>query len=213
MQHSNEASDSDEATDSKATGTDDTTTGPDAAGASGARGPEDPAGSVPEEVVGWFVGRLPDDWFVGRPRFRMDRDEILLVGELTAPVFDDGDSDGMKAAAASSRVDAFRKATRKQRVGIAREAERHFDRKVSWGVVCHGDDYLFATLAAPAMTRLRMDERSVLDTLIEGGVARSRSEALAWCVRLVKQNESEWLADLSDALGEVQRVRSSGPQA
>ena len=48
------------------------------------------------------------------------------------------------------------------------------------------------------MTRLRQPERRVLDTLVEGGVARSRSDALAWCVRLVGQHEDSWLAELRD---------------
>lgn len=166
---------------------------------------------IPDEVVGWFLGRFPDDWFIGRPRFRIDRDEILVIGELTAPTVDDVDSEVVRTAANASRVAAFRKSTRPQRIKIAREAEGEFGRKVSWGVVCAGDVYPFSTLAVPAMTRLRMNERSVLDTLIDGGVARSRSEALAWCVRLVQRNEAEWLADLAEALGEVQRVRSTGP--
>ncbi len=164
-----------------------------------------------EAIVGWFVGRLPNEWFEGRPQFRIDRDEILLIGDLAAPAFEDDDSDAVRAAAVESKVDGFRKRTRKHRIEIAREAERTFEKKVSWGVGCAGDEYLFATLAAPAMTRLRMDERRVLDTLIDAGVARSRSEALAWCVRLVGANESAWLANLDDALEAVRKARSSGP--
>ena len=60
------------------------------------------------------------------------------------------------------------------------------------------------------MTRLRMDERRVLDTLIEAGVARSRSHALAWCVRLVAERQDDWLKDLRDALKKVQEVRRRG---
>ena len=164
-----------------------------------------------EAIVGWFVGRLPNEWFEGRPEFRIDRDEILLIGDLVTPAFEESDSEAVKAAAVESKVDGFRKRTRKHRIEIAREAERLFEKKVSWGVACAGDEYLFATLAAPAMTRLRMDERRVLDTLIDAGVARSRSEALAWCVRLVGANESEWLSDLDDALDAVREARSSGP--
>jgi hypothetical protein len=70
---------------------------------------------------------------------------------------------------------------------------------------------LFTTLNVPVMTRLRMPERQVLDTLVEGGVARSRSEALAWCVRLVNQHQADWIADLRDALTHVQKVRREGP--
>ena len=94
---------------------------------------------------------------------------------------------------------------------MAREAEHRFERKVSWGVRCGEGETLFTTLASPAMTRLRMDERRVLDTLIDAGVARSRSEALAWCVKLVAANEHAWLADLEDALRAVRQARSSGP--
>jgi hypothetical protein len=63
------------------------------------------------------------------------------------------------------------------------------------------------------MTRLRMPERRVLDTLIDAGVARSRSEALAWCVRLVGENEGEWIGRLRDAFEAVQAVRREGPAA
>jgi hypothetical protein len=61
------------------------------------------------------------------------------------------------------------------------------------------------------MTRLRIQDRRVLDTLIEAGVARSRSEALAWCVRLVAQHQSEWIESLRGALTSVQKARAEGP--
>ena len=51
------------------------------------------------------------------------------------------------------------------------------------------------------MTRLRQPQRQVLDTLVDAGVARSRSEALAWCVRLVAQHEEDWLGQLREAMG------------
>jgi hypothetical protein len=61
------------------------------------------------------------------------------------------------------------------------------------------------------MTRLRQPQRRVLDTLIDAGVARSRSEALAWCVRLVGQNADDWLAELREAMTQVADVRERGP--
>ena len=64
---------------------------------------------------------------------------------------------------------------------------------MSWGAVCGDSTVLFTTAGVPVMTRLRMGDRRVLDTLIEAGVARSRSEALAWCVRLVAEHESDWI--------------------
>jgi hypothetical protein len=62
------------------------------------------------------------------------------------------------------------------------------------------------------MTRLRMPERRVLDTLVDAGVARSRSHALAWCVRLVSERQDEWLKDLRGALEQVEQVRAEGPR-
>ena len=46
----------------------------------------------------------------------------------------------------------------------------------------------------------------MLDTLVDAGVARSRAEALAWCVKLVGQHTDEWLGQLRDGDG----PRSSG---
>ena len=57
-----------------------------------------------------------------------------------------------------------------------------------------------------------MRERAVLDTLVEAGVARSRSEALAWCVRLVGDNESAWIEKLRGVLGAVKEARGEGPR-
>ena len=62
------------------------------------------------------------------------------------------------------------------------------------------------------MTRLRLADRRVLDTLIDAGVARSRSEALAWCVRLVAKHESDWIQELRDAMSTVEEVRARGPR-
>jgi hypothetical protein len=62
------------------------------------------------------------------------------------------------------------------------------------------------------MTRLRQPQRLVLDTLVEAGVARSRADALAWCVRLVGEHVDDWLSELRSALENVQAVRERGPQ-
>ena len=84
-------------------------------------------------------------------------------------------------------------------------------RKVSWGVVAQGETVLFTTHGAPLTARLRLSERAVLDTLVNAGVARSRSDALGWCVKLVARHQSEWLDDLRGALVDVERVRAEGP--
>ena len=165
----------------------------------------------PTEVRGWFAGRLPDDWFQEPPEVTLDTEEILLVGRLSADGLPE-DTPAAKAAALAARVKRFREDTRDQRIRIAREAEHRYGRQISWGAECGDHRELFTTVALPVMTRLRMPERHVLDTLVSGGVARSRSEALAWCVRLVGQHEGDWLQELRDALVKVREVRAEGPQ-
>jgi hypothetical protein len=163
-----------------------------------------------DEVRGWFTGRLPGDWFTAAPDILLDREEITVVGTLAAPD-PAGASDAERAAAAEGRIRRFREETRGRRVEIAREAEHKFRRKVSWGVTCAGQRELFTTLSVPVMTRLRQPERQVLDTLVKAGVARSRSDALAWCVRLTGENADAWLARLRSALRQVEEVRDQGP--
>lgn len=162
-------------------------------------------------TVGWFAGRLPDDWFTGTPEITYDREEILAVGTLPAPDLGPDADDETRAAAARSRIEAFREETRSQRMSIANAAESKFGRKVAWGVECGDERELFTNLSVPVMTRLRMQERAVLDTLVDASVARSRSDALAWCVRLVGQHQEEWIGQLREALVEVNKVRSEGP--
>ena len=72
---------------------------------------------------------------------------------------------------------------------------------------------MFTRLSVPVMTRLQQPQRRVLDTLVEAGVARSRSDALAWCVRLVAQHEGEWLTELDSAMASVRTARAKGPAA
>lgn len=162
---------------------------------------------------GWFAGRIPDGWFTGPPAVTVDGDEILVVGELAEPAYPEGADDRTRAAARAGRAKQFREDTRGARMRMADEAEHRFGRTVSWGVTCGGDRFVFTNVSVPVMTRLRMPQRQVLDTLIEGGVARSRSEALAWCVRLVGEHEADWLRELQDALGAVQEVRDQGPRS
>lgn len=165
-----------------------------------------------DELRGWFAGRIPDDWFTGPIELSVDREEILVVGELAEVKAAKDASEGEAAAARDSRIEGFREDTRAARMHIAEEAQRRFRRTVSWGVKLGGETELFTTAAVPVMTRLRMRERGVLDTLVEAGVARSRSEALAWCVRLVGDNESAWIDSLRDALGGVTEARKAGPK-
>ena len=165
-----------------------------------------------DELRGWFAGRIPDDWFTGPLEVTVDREEILVVGEIPDVKVAKGASEPEAAAARESRVDAFREETRGQRMRIAEEAQPRFRRHVSWGVKLGSEIHHFTTAAVPVMTRLRMRERAVLDTLVDAGVARSRSEALAWCVRLVGDNEAAWIEKLRGALGAVRAARGEGPK-
>jgi hypothetical protein len=167
-------------------------------------------GRAADEVRGWFTGRLPADWFTAAPEIQVDREEITIVGALPAPETA-GASDAERAAAAEGRIRRFREETRGHRIEIAREAEHKFRRKVSWGVTCADASEMFTTLSVPVMTRLRQPERRVLDTLVDAGVARSRSDALAWCVRLTGENADSWLSRLRAALRHVEEVRDQGP--
>ncbi len=166
-----------------------------------------------ESIRGWFAGRLPQEWFTGPAEVTVDREEITVVGTLAPPALPDDASDAERAGAAEGRAKAFREDTRDARIAIAREAEHTYRRKVAWGVEIDGRRLLFTHLAVPVMTRLRQPERLVLDTLVAAGVARSRSEALAWSVRLVGRNAEEWLGELRTAMENVERVRAQGPDA
>jgi hypothetical protein len=190
------------------------------------------AASPPEQIRGWLTGRLPDDWFEGAPEILIDREEITVIGHLPSPgasaAAGGGEAEPAKGATAEETAERsgaeaeaaaigcsrrFREQTRDTRIEIAREAEHSFGRKVSWGVVCDNYKVMFTTLSIPVMTRLRQPERRVLDTLVDAGVARSRSDALAWCVRLVGEHEDSWLSDLREALRHVEQVRAEGPHA
>jgi hypothetical protein len=157
------------------------------------------------DVRAWFASRIPESWSSLPPEVEIDGDEILVTVQLPA----EGAAD---AAAKEARIVRFREESREQRMRIAEEGQRKFRRKVSWGAAVGDQKETFTTLSMPVMTRLRQPERQVLDTLIAAGVARSRSEALNWCVRLVAEKQSEWLKDLKSALEGVEKARAKGPK-
>ncbi|MGY1649706.1 hypothetical protein [Geodermatophilus sp. SYSU D01119] len=160
------------------------------------------------EVAGWFAGRLPDGWFTGPVEIAVDRDEITVVGPLAEPDAGEGDP----AAARAGRIARFREDTREQRMAIADAAQERYGRSVAWGASCGDEREVFTNASVPVMTRLRQPERLVLDTLVDAGVARSRSEALVWAVRLVGRNADAWLTELREAMASVEEVRARGPQ-
>jgi len=155
-----------------------------------------------EALADWFSDALPDDWYDGSIDIRHDNDEILLVGDLGEPVAGLNDLE---------QIGAFRESTRDQRMAIADRAQAKFRRRVSWGARAGETEVRFTSVNVPAMTRLRIEERQILDTLVDGNVARSRSEALAWCVRLVSQHEADWIDELRKATEAMNKVRATGP--
>jgi hypothetical protein len=163
------------------------------------------AGTAPE----WIAGRLPEGWFVGDPTVIVDREEVTVIGRLPEAEGDESD------ARASGRAARFREETRSERMRIADEAEQRYGRKVAWGVEVGSAEaperILFTHIAVPVMTRLKQPERQVLDTLVDAGVARSRSDALAWSVRLVGEHADEWLGKLREAMSTVDDLRAEGP--
>ena len=173
-----------------------------------------PSGPEQERLIGaWFAGRVPGTWFAESPTIGIDSDEIQVIGKLAPPQLPEGAGEDEVRVAEQARISGFREETRGARIRIADEAQPAFRRVVSWGAECGTSRVLFTTAGVPVMTRLRMDDRRALDTLIDAGVARSRSEALAWCVRLVAQHEAEWIDELRQAMSAVEEVRNKGPRS
>jgi hypothetical protein len=172
------------------------------------RGAEAPPPVERSEVAGWFAGRLPDGWFTGPPELLVDRDEITVIGTLAQPSVEEGDA----AAANAGRIARFRDETRDERIAIAQAAQERYGRSVAWGAACGDVREVFTNISVPVMTRLRQPDRLILDTLVDAGVARSRSEALAWAVRLVGQHTQDWLTELRAAMESVEEVRGRGPE-
>ena len=152
-----------------------------------------------EELRVALASLLPGTWFVGAPTLIVDDEEVLIVGALSEQSPGGFDPIG------------FREATRKERMKIADRLGAVAKRSVAWGVSVDDAVTVFTSLAIPVMTRLRITEREVLDTLVSAGVAKSRSDAASWCVRFVGQHQSSWLTDLRSTLENVSKVRSEGP--
>lgn len=160
-----------------------------------------------QEIREFFESKIPAEWFEDL-EVTVARDEIQVIGRIP----DIGEvSGGSPRVARANRIAEWREETRRHRMDIAHQAEIGFGRKVSWGARCGDEGRLFAHLNVPVMTRLRARERAVLDTLVDAGVARSRSDALAWCARLVADKQKEWIDELRNAFAEVEKVRSAGP--
>jgi hypothetical protein len=162
----------------------------------------------------WFAARIPEHWNAQGVEVVADQDEILVVVDLGPSAHPTGQPEPAGQDPHDlTGLGLFREASRDERVALAHAAEAAFGRKVSWGARTGEVALIFTTASVPVMSRLRLPERRVLDTLIDAGVARSRSEALAWCVRLVADNEEEWIGELRAAFEAVEMARERGPRS
>lgn len=66
--------------------------------------------------------------------------------------------------------------------------------------------------SVPIMTRLDPTSIAVLDLLVESAIAKSRSDALAYCVRHFADVDAPFLAALDAALKNVRAARERGPK-
>ncbi|NQW19245.1 MAG: hypothetical protein HQ477_00765 [Chloroflexi bacterium] len=163
------------------------------------------------KIQEWFAAHIDGGWGSEGVKIKADLDEILAVVTLPTDKSDIPETADDKEVAIKRIAQRFRKETRQSRMSVADSAQELFDRKVSWGVQVGEDTYLFTHVTTPTMTRLRLAEREVLDTLVNAGVASSRSEALGWCVKFVCDNESKWLNSLQEAFKSVEKARNEGP--
>lgn len=169
------------------------------------------AAASSSEIIGWVSGALPPDLYRGTPSIEVDRDEILVVGDVGAPEVPEGlDAEGV-AAAEAARISRFREETRDGRIAVARQAEARYDRPISWGATAGATTTRFTTVHARTATRLDLDQRRLLDHLVEAGVAKNRASALAWCVDLVQQNEEAWLTRLKESLETLNQTVREAP--
>ncbi|WP_051325907.1 hypothetical protein [Glycomyces tenuis] len=164
-----------------------------------------------DDAPAWIFGIVPDGWIAGMPEVSVDRDEMIIICPLPAPDHPGDATESDRAATEEGRISRFREATRDMRVQIAQQLQYRYHRQASWGARCGATTMVFTHQSIPVTTRLRQPERLVLDTLVGSGVAASRSDALAWCVRLVEQHAEDWLKELREAMLSVDDLRRRGP--
>ena len=141
----------------------------------------------------------------------VDRDEILIVGRVSAPEVPDDADEVTLAAAEAGRIARFREETRDERMAVAREAEHLYGRSIAWGAE-----------AGATVRRVHRPLGAGDDPAAPAGTGRARHpgrqwrgpeplDALLWCVKLVATNADAWLADLRAAMESVESVPAAGP--
>ncbi len=156
------------------------------------------------DVPSWVAQQLPPLLAHRPPEVRQYADELLIVLHVVPPEAFDSES----IEASQALIGRLRAETRGLRMQIASELEGTLGLPVAWGMRLGELEMLFTTRTAPVMTRLGRAERDVLDTLVAAGVADTRSSALAYTVRAFAAEHGAWLAEVREAIAEVERVRA-----
>ena len=160
------------------------------------------------EFQSWIQERAPANLLAGPPEIAIYDDEAVIVLPLVTSGLDDALADEERRAAERSLIAQRREETRPWRMKLARELQSKLGRSVAWGMRAGESEALFSTRSVPVMTRLGRTERDVLDTLVAAGVADTRSAALAYAVRAFATEHIDWLAEVREAIAQVDQVRA-----
>jgi hypothetical protein len=90
-----------------------------------------------KEIEAWFSQRLPEEWVTTPARVTVDREEITVLLAVDGPLASTekgatAPGEAEQAQALAGYVSRWREQTRERRIGVAREAEHRFGRKVAW---------------------------------------------------------------------------------
>ncbi|HEX9371800.1 MAG TPA: hypothetical protein VF897_12380 [Roseiflexaceae bacterium] len=160
------------------------------------------------ELQNWLREHLPANLLVGPPEMTIYDDEAVIVLPLATAELDAGLGGEERRRAEERQIAQRREETRPLRMKLARELQSQLGRPVAWGMRAGGSEALFTTRSTPVMTRLGRAEREVLDTLMAAGVADTRSSALAYAVRAFAAEHADWLAEVREAIAQVEQVRA-----
>lgn len=160
------------------------------------------------EAARWIQERMPSELLSGPPELSIYDDEAVVLLPIAVRELPGGAS---ARRAPARRVSADRAAPRKLApCACAWRASCKSSLSCQWPGACAAGstEALFTTRSAPVMTRLGRAEREVLDTLVAAGVADTRSSALAYAVRAFAIEHASWLAEVRDAIAQVEQVRA-----
>ncbi len=161
----------------------------------------------PDELQAWLAARLPAALMAAQPDIQVYPDEVVLMLHLSDATLPASSGEQQRNAELDF-ISQQRENSRPMRMKLARQLQKRLGKTVSWGMQVGESSVLFTTRTTPVMTRLGRAEREVLDTLVAAGVAETRSSALAYTVRTFAFEHADWLAEVREAIEQVEQVRS-----